>query len=61
MFDAASLFGWNRESMGHGAVALWAASGVVASSMSSGARADALAGLSYRQDSGRERVKPRRS
>ena len=30
MLDAASLFGWNRESMGHGAVALWAASGQAA-------------------------------
>ena len=55
MLDAASLFGWSV-SPHHGAVALWAASGVVASSTSSGARADALARLYIEMYSGGERV-----
>ena len=56
MLDAASLFG-RSVSPHHGAVALWAASGVVASSTSSGARADALARLLHVCNSGRVRVK----
>ena len=56
MLDAASLFG-RSVSPHHGAVALWAASGVVASSTSSGARADALARLYSILYSGPVRVK----
>ena len=56
MLDAASLFG-RSVSPHHGAVALWAASGVVASSTSSGARADALARLYIEMYSGGEREK----
>ena len=57
MFDAAALFGWSVSPL-YRAVALWAASAVVASVMSSGARANAFACLCFEKHSRPERVNP---
>ena len=62
MFDAAALFGWSVSPL-YRAVALWAAtrSAVVASVMSSGARANALESLLLESYTRPERVKIRYS